>query len=319
MATNLIYISKTYNTQAKCLQLLESIKWGKVVTCTHCGSKETRQAKGEIGRHACRKCLKSFSVFGNTIFEETRLPLTKWFMAIAIVLNGKGGVSAKEIQRNLGITYKTAYYLLMRIRVGMLLPETKLHGVLEMDESYFGGKPRGRKYEDNIPTLARVENKRGRGTRKISVAGIVERKGHVRVKVIEKLTKRNLLSMIKRAVIEDDSVLITDEFKSYKNLSEYIEHLQVNHSKAYSKGLTHINTIEGFWSFVKNGIKGSYKAISRKYLPFYLIEYEWHYNHRASDSQFMDFLKNAMFQEKELLYWKAESKEEVTKVAYDHD
>jgi transposase-like protein len=317
MATNLIEISKNYNTQLKCLKLLENIRWGKVVKCPNCGSDETRNAKGEMGRHACRKCLKTFSVFSDTIFEDTRLSLPKWFMAIAIFLNGKGGVSAKELQRSLGTTYKTSYYLLMRLRVGMLLPETKLHGILEMDESYFGGKPRKRNLPDNVPILARVDNKRGRGTKKISVAGIVERKGSVKVKVIEKLSKRNLLNMIKNAVIEDDSVLITDEFKSYKNLSEYIEHLQVNHSKAYSKGLTHTNTIEGFWSYVKNGIKGSYKAISRKYLPFYLIEYEWHYNHRNDNSQFMSFLKNAMFQEKELLYWKAESKEQVTKVAYE--
>lgn len=318
MQTSLLEISKNYNTQLKCLKLLEKIRWDGVVTCANCGSDETRIAKGEMGRYACRKCLKTFSVFSDTIFEDTRLSLPKWFMAIALVLNGKGGVSAKEIQRHLGVTYKTAYYLLMRLRVGMLLPETKLHGILEMDESYFGGKPRKRKLPDNTPILARVDNKRGRGTKKISVAGIVERKGSVKVKVIEKLSKRNLLNMIKYAVIEDDSVLITDEFKSYKNLSEYIEHLQVNHSKAYSKGLTHTNTIEGFWSYVKNNIRGSYKAISRKYLPFYLIEYEWHYNHRSDNEHFISFLKNAMFQEKELLYWKAKSKEQVTKVAYNN-
>lgn len=317
MATNLIEISKNYNTQFKCLKLLEKVRWNNIVKCPNCGSLETRNAKNEMGRYACRNCLNTFSVFSDTIFEDTRLSLPKWFMAIGIVLNGKGGVSAKELQRSLGVTYKTAYYTMMRIRVGMLLPETKLHGILEMDESYFGGKPRKRNIPNNVPTLARVENKRGRGTSKISVAGIVERQGSVKVKVIEKLSKRNLLNMIKNSVVEDDSVLITDEFKSYKNLSEHIEHLQVNHSKAYSKGLTHINTIEGFWGYIKNAIKGSYRSISRKYLPFYLIEYEWHYNHRKSDAQFLDFIRNAMFQEKELLYWKAKSKEQVTKVAYE--
>lgn len=317
MSTNIITISKDFNTQRKCLILLEKIRWGKTVKCSFCNSNETRQAKSEAGRHACRKCLKTFSVFNDTIFEDTRLPLPKWFMAIAMVLNGKGGVSAKQVQRSLGITYKTAYYVLMRIRVGMLMPETKLHGMLEMDESYFGGKPKRGNVANNTPTLSRVLNKRGRGTKKTSVAGIVERKGNVRTKVIEKLSKRNLLNMIKTYVVEDDSILITDEFKSYKNLEEHIEHLQINHSKQFSKGITHINTIEGYWGFVKDKIKGGYRTISRKYLPFYLIEYEWHYNHRNSDNQFLDFLKNAMFQEKELLYWKAKSKEQVTKVAYE--
>lgn len=317
MATNIITISKEYNTQAKCLSLLEKLRWDKTVTCTFCDSESTRRAKNEPGRHACRVCKNTFSVFTGTIFEETKLPLPKWFLAIATILNGKGGVSAKELQRNYGLTYKTAYYVLMRIRVGMLMPETQLHGILEMDESYFGGKARKRNNRANDTTLSSVTNKRGRGTKKISVAGIVERQGEVRTKVVEKLSKRNLLAMLKRYVVEDDSVLITDSFKSYNNLNEYIEHLQVNHSKQFSKGLTHVNTIEGYWSYIKNGIKGSYKNISPKYLPFYLIEYEWHYNHRNDKVDFVDFLKNALGQEKELLYWKAESPEKVKEVAYE--
>lgn len=317
MPTNILTISKEYNTQAKCLVLLEKLRWNGAVTCPFCESESTRRAKNEAGRHACRKCKNTFSVFSGTIFEETKLPLPKWFMVISTMLNGKGGVSAKELQRNYDLTYKTAYYAAMRIRVGMLMPETKLHGLLEMDESYFGGKARKKNKDKSTATLSSVTYKRGRGTNKISVAGIVERQGEVRTKVVEKLSKRNLLNMLKQYVIEDDSVLFTDGFKSYNNLNEYIEHLQVNHSKQFSKGITHVNTIEGYWSFVKNGIRGSYKAISPKYLPFYLIEYEWHYNHRNQKADFIDFLKNALGQEKELLYWKAESPNKVKEVAYE--
>jgi len=318
MSVNILTISKTYNTQAKCLSLLEKIRWGKVVTCPYCESTKTKSAKNEAGRHSCRSCKRTFSVFIDTIFEGTRLPLPKWFMIIGSILNAKSGMAAKEIERNFGVTYKTAYYVAMRIRIGMLMPNTELHGILEMDESYFGGKARKKNSRDNKPNIARVFLKRGRGTSKISVAGIVERQGDVKTKVIEKLSKRNLLAMLKRYANKDDSILITDGFRSYNKLNAYIEHLVINHSKQFSKGMTHVNTIEGFWSYIKNGIKGSYKAISPKYLPFYLVQYEWAFNHRNNKGDlFTTYLKNALSQEKELGYWKATSKEKVKEVAYE--
>lgn len=317
MAVNIINISKQYNTQAKCLSLLEKLRWGKTVTCPYCGSESTRRVKSEAGRHSCKSCKRTFSVFIDTIFEGTRLPLPKWFMIIGTVLNAKSGMAAKEIQRNYGVSYKTAYYAAMRLRVGMLMPDTQLHGILEMDEGYFGGKGRKGNSRANKANLATVYSKRGRGTSKVSVVGIVQRQGDIKTKVVEKLTKRNLLAMLKRYAQKDDSVLITDGFRSYNKLNEYIEHLIINHSKQFSKGFTHINTVEGFWSYVKNGIKGSYKSISPKYLPYYLIQYEWAFNHRNYKGDlFTEFLKNALQQEKELAYWKAESKEQVKEVAY---
>lgn len=318
MSVNILTLSKKYNTQAKCLSLLEKIRWGKTVTCPYCESSKTKTAKNEAGRHSCRNCKRTFSVFIDTIFEGTRLPLPKWFMIIGTVLNAKSGMAAKEIQRNYGVTYKTAYYVAMRLRIGMLMQNTELHGILEMDESYFGGKTRKKNSRENKPNVARVYLKRGRGTSKISVAGIVERGGDVKTKVLEKLSKRNLLAMLKRYSKNDDSILITDGFRSYNKLNAYIEHLVINHSKQFSKGVTHVNTIEGFWSYIKNGIKGSYKAISPKYLPFYLVQYEWAFNHRNFKGDlFIEYLKNALTHEKELLYWQAGSKQEVKEIAYE--
>jgi transposase-like protein len=317
MSVNILTISKKYNTQAKCLALLEEIRWGKTVTCPYCDSSKTRPVKSEAGRHSCKSCKRTFSVLIDTIFEGTRLPLPKWFMVIGSILNAKGGISAKELQRNYGLTYKTAYYTAMRVRIGMLMPETALHGILEMDESYFGGKARKGNLRENAPNLSQVYLKRGRGTSKISVAGIVERKGNVKTKVLEKLSKRNLLAMLRRYSAKDDSILITDGFSSYKKLNEYIEHLIINHSKQFSKGFTHINSIEGFWSYVKNGIRGSFKSISPKYLPFYLVMYEWNYNTRNLKTDlFRNYLQNALNQEKEMLYWKAESKEQIKEIVY---
>lgn len=315
---NLIEVNKNYNTQAKCLKLLTEIRFGKNVTCTFCSSTSVKPIKNEQGRYSCKNCKKSFSVIVGTIFEDTRLSLPKWFQIITLMLNAKSSVSAKEIQRNIGITYKTAYYVCMRIRVGMLMPETKLNGIIEMDESYFGGKARS---QYNIPdddvSLATATAKRGRGTNKVSVVGMVQRKGNVKTKLIDKLTKRNLLFMLKSNAKSDNSILMTDGFKSYNELETYIDRLVINHSKQYSKGIVHINTIEGFWSYVKNGIKGSFKSVSKKYLPLYLVEFEWKFNHRNfKGNELEKFLKNALFQEKELEHWKAQSPKQIKEIAY---
>lgn len=315
----ILEVQKKYNTQAKCLKLLEKLRWGKTVKCSYCGSTKTKRQKTEKNRHTCKKCKRSFSVLVDTIFEDTRLPLPKWFIVIAMMLNSKSGISAKEIQRNIGGSYKTSYYVAMRIRIGMLINDTKLGGMIEMDESYFGGKARKRqKSDENTANISTTSLKRGRGTNKVSVAGMVQRKGMVKTKMIEKLTRRNLLFMLKTYAKQENSILITDGFRSYKDLENYIDRLEINHSKSFSKGIVHVNTIEGFWSYVKNGIKGSYKSISKKYLPFYLVEYEWKFNNRNyRGNQFEKYLKNALKQDKELEYWKAKDSKEVKKIAYN--
>tara|TARA_R110002049_G_scaffold290785_1_gene474392 strand:- start:5976 stop:6401 length:426 start_codon:yes stop_codon:yes gene_type:complete len=140
----------------------------------------------------------------------------------------------------------------------------------------------------------------------------------VKTKLIEKLTKRNLLHMLKTYAKQENSILLTDGFRSYKDLENYIDRLEINHSKSFSKVIVHVNTIEGFWRYVKNGIKGSYKSLSKKYLPFYLLEYEWKFNHRNyRGNEFEKFLKNALSQDKELEYWKAKDSKEVKNIVYN--
>lgn len=319
MSVNIKEIQQKYNSQAKCLVLLAKLRWGKTVTCPHCQKKDIRTIEKQKQRYFCKSCKTQFSVFTDTIFEGTLLDLPTWFQIIALMLNAKSGMSAKEVQRNMGITYKTAYYTCMRIRVGMLEPCTCLNGIIEMDESYFGGNQRkaNKRISDNVPSLATVKSKRGRGTNKVSVVGMVQRKGKVQTKAIEKLTKRNLLAMLKTYASSENSILVTDGFKSYKELETYIDRLEVNHSKQFSKGITHVNTIEGYWSGVKNGIKGSFRAISKKYLPMYLLEFEWKFNHRNyRGNEFEKYLKNALQTEKSLEYWKAESPTQVKKLVY---
>lgn len=294
---NLLTITKKYNTQAKCLSYLEKLRWGDTVTCTFCGSDNTVAIKAQQGRHHCNNCKTTFSVLSDTIFEDTRLPLPKWFIIIGMMLNAKLGLSAKEIMRNAGVTYKTAWYTAMRVRCGMINPCITLQNIIEMDEAYVGGKPR-KKVPANYPNLTKVTNKRGRGTSKTPIVGIIERNGDVVLKVVEKLTSRNLMAMLKDYVKTDNALLMTDEFRAYAKMDTEVEHLVINHKKEFARGIVHVNNIEGFWNIVKLSIKGQYIALSKKYLPFYLVQAQYIFNLRNNKGNVFEmFLKDAVSHE----------------------
>jgi transposase-like protein len=314
---NLIEIAKTYNTTDKCVKYLKILRWGRTIICSKCGSENIVNISSGIGRHHCNDCETTFSVISGTIFEDTRLDLPTWFMIVGMILNAKQGISALEISRDAGITYKTAWYACMRIRCGMIDNCSSLQDVVEMDESYIGGKPRKR-YSDSKSTanLSKVTLKRGRGTKKTPVVGIVQRKGKVVLKVVEKLTSANLLQMLKENVKTDKTIVMTDEFTSYRKFDDIVAHLTVNHAKGeYVRGAAHVNTIEGFWSIVKNSIRGAYKSLSIKYLPFYLVQAQYIYNYRYyTGNLFQEYMKNAVSHDKCMLNYKP--KTDVKKIVY---
>ena len=292
-------ILNKFNTIDKCYKYLERLRWGKQPACPYCGSVHVVASRSEKHRYFCYDSKKSFSVTVGSIFEDTRLELTKWFTIIELMLNAKQGISAKEIQRNSGVTYKTAWYAAMRIRCAMIDKcNIELENVVEMDESYVGGKKRKLcpARPDNTPDLSNITlNKRGRGCDKAKVVGIVERHGNIVLKVMDRLTFRNLLDMLQQYVKTDNATLMTDEFKGYANMDKYVEHFVIEHQKEYVKGAIHTNTVEGFWSILKNGIKGNQRAVSKKYLPFYLISSQYIYNHREfKGNLFEKFLKEAL-------------------------
>lgn len=294
-----------YDTQEKCIVHLEKIRWGKEVHCVLCDSDNVTKRKNSIKWH-CNKCNKDFTVLHDTIFDNTRLPLPKFFEVMLFINNAKLGISAKEIQRNTGVTYKTAWLTAMRTRCAMIDNEIRLEGLVEMDESYFKSKDKEAVIQpENMPNLSNVTTKRGRGTKKVPVVGAVEKYGKVYVKIIEKITSKNLVGMLKKFVKTKDSIVFTDEFRSYNKFDEVVDHVTIKHKETYGKGLKTINSIEGFWSILKNGIKGNFRAISKKYLPFYLAEYSYKYNHRNLQSDaFEHLLKNAVQDEKLLLNYK---------------
>jgi len=316
---NLDYLQKNFNTQNRCVKHLERIRWNGEPVCPFCKSTKVYKRKGSITYH-CNKCNKDFTVLYGTIFENTRMPLPKWFMLIALMLNARKGVSAKQLQRNLNVTYKTAWYSAMRVRCAMIDQLPLLQDIIEMDECYIGGKPRirKRKSEDYTAYLSRLKiekPKRGRGTSKIPVVGIVERNGKVVTKVANNLTSKEMLKMLRRYVKLDEAIVMTDEFRAYKAFDDVVQHLTVDHSKKiYVKGIIHTNTIEGFWNIVKAGIKGQYHVVSKKYLPFYLVEFQYKYNHRKDKKTFNDTIQKAIDDGKCLVYYKP--KKNVKRIVY---
>jgi len=292
---NLQQLHKQFGTQDKCLAYLEKVRWGKNVVCPRCAS-DSIVKRVDSKRWHCNSCNKDFSVLYDTIFDGTKLELPKFFELIVLMINAKMGISASEISRNIGVKYQTAWFASHKVRCAMIQNELRLEGIVEFDEAYLGGK--GKKNKANIGGES-VSLKRGRGTSKTSVVGVAEKKGKVYVKIVEKLTGRNLLSILKKQVKTEDSIVITDDFRSYKAFDNEVEHITIKHSDGYGKGIKTINTIEGFWSILKNGIKGNYRAISKKYLPFYLAEFSYKFNQRHLQTDaFEKIIENAMITEK---------------------
>ena len=291
-------LHKKFGTQSKCIAYLEKLRWGKERACIFCGSTSVKKRLLSIRWH-CNSCNKDYSVLMGTIFEGTKLPLPKFFEIMLLMNNAKMGMSAKEIQRNTGVRYQTAWYVCHRVRCAMIGAdnEFKLEGMVEFDEAYFGGKKRKKNLPANVPQLSGdgITTKRGRGTHKTSVVGAVEKKGRVYLKIMEKLSGKNLLAMLKEKVNTKDSIVVTDDFRSYKQFDKAVEHITIKHSEGYGSGVRTVNTIEGLWSIMKNGIKGSYRALSKKYLPFYLAEYSYKFNDRhLQTGSFLKLLENTV-------------------------
>ena len=285
------------------------MRWGKKPVCPHCGGTQvTKRTRKFFFRCRNKACKKDFTVLFGTIFEASKLELPKWFTLIGMMLNARKGMSAMQIQRNLGCTYKTAWYSAMRVRCAMIDEISMLEGIVEMDEAYIGGKPRHRNSPDNKATLSRLETKRGRGTKKVAVVGIVEREGKKRVvtEVAGRLTTKNMLELLRKYVNTEKSIMMTDDARFYARFENEIQHLIINHSKKkYVEGIIHTNTIEGFWSIVKNGIRGEFHVLSRKYLPFYLAEFSYKYNRRnTKETAFEETIENAVADDKCLVDYK---------------
>jgi transposase-like protein len=265
---------KYFTDPDTCLRFVADLRWPEGITCPRCQAKEPRFIKTRR-IWECKGCRKQFSVKVGTIFEDSALPLDKWLCAIWMIVNAKNGVSSYEIHRSLGITQKSAWFMMHRIRLALQRGSLdKLKREVEADETFIGGKAR------NMHADKRQEKVKGRGaTGKAIVMGLLERHGQVRTKVVETTSHKDLQKMI-RANVERGSEVFTDEHGSYLGLNAgYIHHV-INHAESYVKGRIHTNSIENFWSLLKRGLTGTYISVEPFHLFRYLDEQSFRFNTR---------------------------------------
>jgi transposase len=269
--------NRQFPDDASCLEWLKEQRYpGGVTFCEKC--EQDRKHYRINGRpvYSCDHCGTQISPMAGTIFEKSSTSLRLWFYAMYLMASTRCGISAKQIQRETGVTYKTAWRMFKQIRSLLSEPDMQLEGsAVEMDEMYYGGTSKGH---------------RGRPMRgdkqKSPVVGIVERTskhglGRVKAMVTSDVTADSLIGMAREYILPK-SIVFTDELASYSGLGNRgYEHKRINHSaKVYVVGDIHTNTIDGFWSLVKRGIGGVYHSLSQKYLQTYLDEYSFRYNRR---------------------------------------
>ncbi len=267
---------------AACLEWLKNRLYPDGIFCKNCEEITKHYRVVSRPSYCCEHCGNHVHPTADTIFHKSPTPLTTWFYAMYLMSATRCGISAAQIQRETGVTYKTAWRMFKQIR-SMLGDEKSgpiggLGRKVEMDETYYG---------------SRSEGKRGRGTDKTPVVGMVQRKGQVRAFVAADVKADTLHGLIKEHVLPKSTVF-TDTFRSYNGLdARGYTHQRINHSEGvYVVGEVHTNTIEGFWSLVKTGIRGVYHSVGRHYLQTYLNEYSFRYNRRFDEQpMFWSFLQ----------------------------
>jgi len=289
---HLRYTIQDFNRQfpddAACLEHLKEQRFpGGITYCSKC--QQDRRHYRINGRpvYSCDHCGTQVSPMAGTIFEHSSTSLRLWYYAMYLMASTRCGISAKQIQRETGVTYKTAWRMFRQIRSLLSESDMQLEGeAVEMDETYMGGRRKGS-----------VGRPMSGDKKKTPVVGIVERKGRVMAFATADVKKRTIMGIVKEKVLPE-STIFTDDFCVYDDLgrhrNEYV-HCRINHSaKVYVMGNVHTNTIEGFWSLVKRGIAGVYHQVSQKYLQSYLDEYSFRYNRRDQGNLiFTSLLKRA--------------------------
>jgi len=273
---------RQFPDDATCLEWLKNYLYPDGIFCDACQAITKHHRVASRPSYSCDHCGHHVHPTADTIFHKSPTPLTTWFYAVYLMAQTRCGISAKQIQRETGVTYKTAWRMFKQIR-SMLTDEKSgpiggKNSKVEMDETYYG---------------SRSEGTRGRGTKKTPVVGMVQRRGQVRAFVAADVKADTLRGFIKQHVLPKSTVF-TDTFRSYNGLdARGYTHERINHSEGvYVVGQIHTNTIEGFWSLIKRGIGGVYHNVGRNYLQTYLNEYSFRYNRRFdTQPMFLSFLQ----------------------------
>lgn len=261
--------NKLYPDDNACLDEIFQNRYNNLEVCPECNKKTKFYRVKDRKCYACQYCGYQISPLANTIFHKSSTSLKDWFYSIYLFSVSKNGVSAKELERQLGVTYKCAWRIAKQIRLLFNQNKKLLSDIIEIDETYVGGKHKG---------------KRGRGSEnKTAVIGLVQRKGALKAKVVANTNSSTIKSIVKNNVRFDVDI-VTDEYRSYNILKKLgYKHNTINHSEEqWANGINHVNTIEGFWSQLKRSINGTYHCVSPKYLQTYVDEFVYRYNYRLS-------------------------------------
>jgi len=282
---------RMFPDEDSCRAYLMNQRWPKGVNCPRCGKPDhvyniALPWKWECSNPECRSGnAYRFSVLVGTIFEDTKIPLRAWFWVLFLILTSKKGISALQIHRTIETgSYRTAFYMCHRLRAGLQDPDFRqLMGVVEVDETYIGGKQENRHWKDR-------QKYHGGGaahTGKTTVIGAIARKGNVVCQIIENTTAETLSGFVEQTVSEKVSLVATDEWGGYRDLRHFFPHEVVRHSAGeYVRGEVHTNNIESFWSLLKRSVIGTYHHVSKKYLPLYLNEFQFRFNNRENPDIF---------------------------------
>jgi transposase-like protein len=279
--SDLFYFFKQFPDEAACRKFLEERRWGNTPECPHCGNKQKIYRYKDDKLFKCAQCNKQFKVTTGTIYENSNIPLQKWFLTFYLSALTKKGISSIELSKIIGVTQKTAWYLLQKIRTMLEQQDSKnqLRGTVEIDETYVGGKKKW--------------GKRGRGSEnKTPVFGAVQRKGRLVITPVENVKRKTLVPIIHDRV-KKGSHINSDEWRAYTKLCENYIHDVVNHaSKEYVRDDVHTNTIEGAWSHLKRIIVGIYHRPSKEHLSKYCAEFQFNYNTRndSPDKKFRKYI-----------------------------
>jgi transposase-like protein len=281
---NLNDLAQHFHDAESAREFLEKSRWPEGPVCPHCGEINNafrlEPKPSKKGKHVrkgvwkCGGCREQFTVTVGTIFEDSHIPLNKWLLAIHLLCASKKGMSAHQLHRMLGVTYKSAWFMAHRIRYAMSQPPlaTKLKGIVEADETYVGAKrKRGAK-----------RGRPGIDSHKVPVIAVLERGGRVRSQAVERVTAENLRQAI-RDNCETDAHIMTDDLNLYRGIrKEFPKHSVVNHSAGeYARGEVHVNSLEGFFGLLKRGITGVYHHVGKGHLHRYLSEFDFRYNSRT--------------------------------------